>query len=238
MKAILVGDLHLREKAPAGRIDDFAQVQRDKVRQILTIAKEQRVDFILQAGDFFDYPKQKKDFIYSYVDLFKEFAIPIYCVLGNHDLFSEKTPLYWLKLEKVITVIEDKIELDDVVLYGVRPYGEIPQPENNNVMKKNVLVIHKMIGNEPQLLAQNIVSCSQFANQTVNYRLRLVGDYHFRWEHFENGWTINPGAVVRLRRTKWDMMLEPSVVLWSSETEEITWYKLNFKPYKEVFKDD
>lgn len=56
VKLLYFGDFHNQEKAPTSRTDNFQETCDNKAREILQIAKENRVAAILQPGDFLDKP--------------------------------------------------------------------------------------------------------------------------------------------------------------------------------------
>lgn len=54
MKFLLIGDRHQSPHAPLTRIDDFEDTCRKKDNEILKIARDNGVEAILEAGDFFE----------------------------------------------------------------------------------------------------------------------------------------------------------------------------------------
>ncbi len=51
-KFLICGDWHLDEKKPKSRTESYVEDQKDKVKWILRFAKDEKVEAILQPGDF------------------------------------------------------------------------------------------------------------------------------------------------------------------------------------------
>ena len=77
MKFLYVGDLHQDELNPVHRIDDFANTRKEKINEILKIAKNNNVKAILHGGDFFNRPKMSNEFVTSIIETWNNQLIPI-----------------------------------------------------------------------------------------------------------------------------------------------------------------
>lgn len=112
MKILVIGDLHERVTSPENRIDNFQETLKNKVNEIINLARTNKVSAILHTGDFWDSPNPPLDFATEVVkqwtnidlaDVFKKIAnnenideiincfnnhIPIIGVVGNHELFG------------------------------------------------------------------------------------------------------------------------------------------------------
>ena len=114
MKLLLVGDLHLRFKAPANRLGNFFADQMEKLEYLFEIAKNNECEYILQPGDFChthtltDYTK------YRLIDLWNYYEIPLLCVAGQHDLrfhslqSLEKSSLKLLESARVVEILTEE----------------------------------------------------------------------------------------------------------------------------------
>lgn len=120
MKFLFVGDPHNQVRTPANRTDDFHETFRQKVKEVKQIAKEEKVNAVLQAGDFFHAPQYNNDFIMDVVNLWSfvpekyqllkdlqegtgdplkiakrlQEDIPYIGPIGNHDLIGESQRSY------------------------------------------------------------------------------------------------------------------------------------------------
>ena len=77
MKFLYVGDLHQDELEPVSRIDDFNETRKEKISEIMSIAKTNHVKAILHGGDFFNRPKMSNEFVTSVMEMWNEKLIPI-----------------------------------------------------------------------------------------------------------------------------------------------------------------
>lgn len=77
MKFLYVGDLHQDELEPVNRIDDFNETRKEKISEIINIAKTNNVKAILHGGDFFNRPKMSNEFVTSVMEMWNEELIPI-----------------------------------------------------------------------------------------------------------------------------------------------------------------
>jgi len=55
-KFLIVGDIHYRGNNPISRTDDFPAAIEAKMDEVHRLAKELKIDAILQTGDLFDSP--------------------------------------------------------------------------------------------------------------------------------------------------------------------------------------
>ena len=160
MKFLITGDFHLKLNNPQHRKDGFYLSQLEKVKFILELAKKEKCKGILQPGDFFDTPRPSYFLVQLYINLFKQYNIPIYTIFGQHDLYlhsedsKNKTALKVMEASGVITLLDSKttgiiqIKTQDnlqlINLYGCS-FNEEPLKTLNNSESFNILLIHKMI---------------------------------------------------------------------------------------------
>lgn len=93
MRSILiVGDIHLSDKNPISRIDDYNEAIFKKLDQIYFIAVENRVDGLVLLGDIFHLKSASRNSyrtvirMMQYIKRFKAVGIPVLKLVGNHDL--------------------------------------------------------------------------------------------------------------------------------------------------------
>src|SRR3990172_1120331 len=87
MKYLLCGDWHISDKKPENRIDDYWSTVKNKIEFILKTAQDEKVEKILQPGDFTDSPAMQWSSFIEITDLFNQYkTIPIFTVAGQHDL--------------------------------------------------------------------------------------------------------------------------------------------------------
>jgi len=103
-KVMFVGDIHLMDKQPKNRLDDYSLAIRTKLIECFTVAEEKKVDAVVLLGDLFEVYEvgpllrnQTLDILKGVPNGNKPWPFPIYVCVGNHDLDSssnlEKTAL-------------------------------------------------------------------------------------------------------------------------------------------------
>ena len=103
-KVMFVGDIHLMDKQPKNRLDDYSLAIRTKLIECFTVAEEKKVDAVVLLGDLFEVYEvgpllrnQTLDILKGVPNGNKPWSFPIYICVGNHDLDSssnlEKTAL-------------------------------------------------------------------------------------------------------------------------------------------------
>lgn len=88
MKYLIVGDVHLKGKNPASRVDDYYKSIMKKLIYIYKISND--YDGVIFTGDIFDTPNVSYSVIYNFSELLKLFKVPVYTCIGNHDVQSGK----------------------------------------------------------------------------------------------------------------------------------------------------
>jgi exonuclease SbcD len=103
-KVMFVGDIHLMDKQPKNRLDDYSLAIRTKLIECFTVAEERKLDAVVLLGDLFEVYEvgpllrnQTLDILKGVPNGNKPWSFPIYVCVGNHDLDSssnlEKTAL-------------------------------------------------------------------------------------------------------------------------------------------------
>ena len=264
MRLGILGDLHLTNRGPSRRLDNYFETQMDKLDQSFTIFDDYGCEVIIQPGDFCDSPTIS-DRVKAVVIKFlmeratpesycnysnaNELHGPWYCVFGQHDISGHSvstlpnSPLAVLAAAGVVTILScvdwpvGTVSKDSdvcVVLYGAG-FGElVPKPVSRD--NYNVLVTHRMIGDRPLYPGQELANPRQFLRNHPDYNLVICGDYHYRFADTYCGRTIiNPGALVRKTISKFDLEHKPAVAVFDTSTNEFEFIELNVKPAEEVF---
>ena len=103
-KVMFVGDIHLMDKQPKNRLDDYSLAIRTKLIECFDIAEERKLDAVVLLGDLFEVCEvgallrnQTLNILNGGPNGNKAWSFPIYICVGNHDLDSssnlEKTAL-------------------------------------------------------------------------------------------------------------------------------------------------
>ncbi len=240
MKIGVLGDLHITNKAPTRRKDDYFQTLLRKLRQALEIFEDNDCHFVVQVGDFFDTPTVANRVKIDVMRLLHDFSHHIYCCAGQHDIsgHSLKTlsnsPLMVLNEAFCGVSIVGREELDNVHIYGASFGEEVPKV--CDLDKFNVLVTHRMIGNRPLFPGQELESPRNFLRANPNFNLVLVGDYHYAFQDTYQGRLIlNTGCIVRKNLNDVREGLSPKVSIVSVPDLTVQEFPLNCESVETVF---
>ena len=234
MKLLLVSDLHLMGRTPVSRKDNFPDTQYGKMEEINETAEAAGAT-VLQAGDFFDSFNPSFGLVRRYIDLLATGDINC-CnwevILGQHDMYMwnldsvDRTPLAVMESAGAVRIIRDKKSYShkNTMIYGCSWGQEIPELDKN-YDGCNILVIHRNIGDKALFPGHELISPKRFLNKFKGWDLVLCGDYHFPFEYkLGNSLIINTGVICRKSIVEKDV--EPSVVLYDTDTGEHEWVKL------------
>ena len=157
MKFVHIADMHfdspfvnLSDKENLG---DIRRLEQRKVfKKVIEYIKEHEIKNLFISGDLYEQKYIKKSTIEYINNLFKEIPeTKIFISPGNHDPYVKNSyynKFYWNENVKIFTSEIEKIELEDVDIYG---YGfdnfycknsGIENIEIENKNKLNILIIH------------------------------------------------------------------------------------------------
>lgn len=247
MRLLILGDLHLRTINPERRIDDFFQTQLGKMKQVFAIAKKHNCEAILQPGDMWDNPNPSKYAIARYIRLFRHHKIPIYMVIGQHDMTMhnldsvKKSAVYILVASGCVQLVgldEKPFPIGgDVWLYGLS-FGQTPwftkDPTCPDVDEKgySIVMAHINVGSKKLYPDQKVISPNAFQKRYPWADLHVVGDQHYT---FQEGTVLNAGCLVRKTIADVERLHKPGVFIHDTETQKTVWEALTIKPWEEVF---
>jgi len=81
-------DVHLSDRTPRSRKDNWTQTVLGKLRQVGRIAREVKADAVLDGGDFFDVKSPQRNshaLVRATAEVHKDYPCPVYANVGNHD---------------------------------------------------------------------------------------------------------------------------------------------------------
>lgn len=235
MRILYFTDTHIRGTSPRGRIDDFFAAMKQKLSEIIAIAKSEQVDFVLHGGDVFDRPNLSPAVVREFSHLFRGFRVPIYAIAGNHDIYGhnpatvERTMLGLLEAFGIINLIghNDFILLTKnglrVQLTGQpfhydldkRPIVEDYAVTNKLDADYCIHMVHGMLVERslPDGVPHTMVSSLWEMESDAN--ILLTGHYHagFPLQQRNGKYIINPGSIARLSNQSAEIRRLPQVVL-------------------------
>ncbi len=246
-KFLYLQDFHITGKNPINRLDNYYQSMLKKLDEILSIAKEQKVDFIIDGGDFFNSYLVSNTIVDDVLDKIESAKISWNMLYGNHCLLnghienSKATSLahmfnrskYVSHLEKIAKPIEnwqiDGIEYDYNIEEDIKKKGL----KCSTKAKYKIAIVHALIALK-SLPSQVIHVVAK--DIKTNYDIIFVAHYHIGWGIKE----INKTKFINLscigRRSKNETIIKPKVAILDTKKGEVEVIELKTaKPYKEVF---
>lgn len=213
MKFVHIADMHfdcpfinLADKDGLGDIRRLEQ--RQVFKKVIEYIKENNIELLLISGDLYEHQYVKKSTIEYINQLFKE--IPntrIFISPGNHDPYLKNSyynKFLWSENVKIFTSKIEKVELEDVNIYG---FGfdnfycrdvDIESIELNNKNKFNFLVIHGTLDGA-NLDDREYNSMSKKMLKEKGFDYVALGHIHkLDYNQEENQNIVYPGSTVSL----------------------------------------
>lgn len=244
MKLLYLQDFHLSGIASENRKDNYQKSMLLKLDEILEIAKNKKVDFIIDGGDFLEIPIIANTIVDEVLDRIESKKIIWYMLFGNHcekghNIENSKgtSMAHMIRRSKCVKWL-DTIETDNCYIKGIeyKHNIELNIKENglfHNIKNKfTIVIIHALI-TEKRLpkKAMHIY----YKDIKTNYDYLLISHNHHPFEFkLNNTIFLDIGCVGRRKID--EKNIEPSVLLIDTETKELKTIKLkSAKKGSEVF---
>jgi DNA repair protein SbcD/Mre11 len=250
LKIITFTDIHLADKNPISRKDDYKESIFNKLEQIKDICEEKKVDLAICAGDIFHIKtptKNSHQLVSQLVMLFKSFPCPVVTIYGNHDVTQNN--IINLPRQPYFTLIKSEacIDLEDITYENVRIFkvdglAEIPYTDFNRERKDEkiqICVAHVNASSKfSDLFGERVYTYQELEKTSPD--IFVFGHYHpdqgieiRNGKHF-----INVGSISRGSLSKDDLNRIPSIgYIEINENYEIktSKIKLNVLDASEIF---
>lgn len=218
---IISADLHITNKTPASRKDDYQAAQDRKLRFICELAKESPPWII--AGDLFDQAKPGDWIERHVIEMFNEFNVTPILIPGQHDLpghslkqipdsglgvLKAANVIYLLTTPKILEIGTPYFMnlVEPMGIFGC-PYGQKP-PKNldwSRIFGLRVLLWHHMVIQEPLWPGQVADKAGAILRQNKQFDLIITGDNHQTFVQREMVYDkdrgqqllVNPGSMMR-----------------------------------------
>lgn len=232
MKLLFIGDPHLDSRNPLNRIDDYREVTINKLKEIHRLCLVNGVKMVIFAGDMFhryDISLHYLTAVIEVFNLFKDSAIEVYSLVGNHDLprntfaLFDTTPLALLfktGIIKPLVTYENGVAkcryleedgITTVVCGADFTRAEvIDSYDLSNVTGLKILVMHYATDNTIPGESISREQLSQFSVVVSGH------DHHYYEPSGKKPLVLRPGSLTR--RTKDDYNLTRNIVVYLVDT--------------------
>lgn len=256
VKILLLGDVHLSDRAPSSCTDSYLDDLFDLLYQSTALAKELNADAVVQLGDMFHIKQPNRTSHYCVamaLEWARSSAVPIGVVPGNHDMLHDRLdsvlqtqPLGVLAKAGAIDLLTGgwaEGAFSELPVYSVPWLQEWSHTEVQRALftymemgLPGLLVTHAPFfppGQEP--LYEHYLT-SDFADRMGGIGSVAYGHIHdWHGVYTVNGTQfMNHGALSRGSLTESNMRRPVGVTLWDSVTG-FEFIPLDYKPAEEVF---
>lgn len=245
MKVLTLADIHIRDTAPRTRTDNFPETLFSKFSWCLELARKEKCDAILIAGDIFHSVRTSYESIAKFIQIVKEHnknnhSPKIYLIAGQHDLRNhtvdiKNTPLAILNKTNVISILKNKEPYiyDNSDIYGCGWKEEIPKVIDKK--RFNILVLHRMVVESNVLFPgqTNLIKAEDLLKDN-DFDLIISGDNHQHFISSYNGkYLINCGSLMRSNSNQ--INHHPKCVIFDTTLRTMHIYDIPVQPYNIVF---
>lgn len=252
MKIACLGDLHLRDTIPKGRMDPYPMILLGKFDFILDVCDKHGIEVLIQPGDFFESVLASVHIMRRAAAILRSHIVKVYVVYGQHDLRyhasdTNNVPLQLFEdfnlvkrlhpnkgtlLSHPVARVHPKVKR--VVGWGSSWNEEIPNLMDPNDI--NIWATHRMIIDNKKLwdgmkeftLAKHLLKQNPF-------NLIITGDNHRSFvTKYGLRWLVNCGS---LGRTNIDQAAHiPHFMVFDTDSRKLVKARVPIRPPKEVLK--
>ena len=241
-KIITFTDIHLADRGPFSRKDDYRQTILNKLEQIADICLETKADIALCGGDIFHLktPVKNSHFLVSQaIEIFKNFPCPVYSIYGNHDLRQDnlstlpKQPFYTLVKSGSIKYLKDELfDQGQIRVFGM-DYCSNPDYTDFNRDRSNekiqICLAHVNASSKfDNLFGERVYTYQELQNTSPD--IFIFGHYHpDQGIEVHNGkYFVNVGSLSRGSLKKDELTRIPSIgYIEIADNFSITCKKIN-----------
>jgi len=217
MKIGYITDTHFRDISPINRIDDFYNIQLEKLNNLLNILKKNKIKYLIHGGDFFDSPNVSYRLLYDIINILKKSKIKIYCNIGNHDIYGYnlqtlyRTALGILYKTGLIYMMDDIKNNKDFDCCNIKfiPAAKILDIEKYK-NKCDIIVSHDSITDKAVMFDH--IRLETIADIAIA-KLILCSHIHFPfYKKINNKIFLNPGCLIRQNIIEKDIVPVLSII--------------------------
>ena len=253
-------DVHLSDRAPSSRTDDWADAVFDKLGQVRDLAREVNAAAIIDGGDFFHIKSPGRNshaLVNRTAEHHNTYPCPVYCTPGNHDAvygdysFLPQQPLGVLYSTGVFKRLYDEHEAVfrrsggvTVRVVGIPYHGTSYDMERFTSIEKGdedvlICVAHVLASHKGGTMfeGEDIIRYADLVDTAPD--VYLFGHWHKNQGVEEIGGKqfVNIGSLTRgsLSQDNLDRVPAAAVLRCTEQGVEIEVVPLNVRPAEEVF---
>lgn len=248
---ISVGDIHLADRTPKFRKDNYKETGLNELKLIRDVATERKADAVFCTGDIFHdkaATRNSHSLVKDAIQIFSSFPCPVYSIIGNHDIAYNrletiaKQPLGVLFESGALKRL-DRVTIKCVDIVGVH-FSEDNTNETLYCQKVEgrplIAVCHALATPEGgDFYGEQIFSYAQLA-ESGNPDVYIFGHFHHDQgiQTFNGKQFINLGAIARgaLNKDNIDRQVKVGLIEYGkNKTFKCSEINLNVLPGTEIF---
>ena len=249
-KILYIQDSHIKGKNPENRLGNYYQDVMTKIKEVIKIAKKNKVKYIIHGGDLYESELVSNVMVDEFIDLVEKAEIQWLILPGNHDEIGHSWELskasslaHIFRRSKYIEQLTNMGYTDAITsaeIEGFKYYHNIEQSlkekgliSNFPTAKYKISIVHAMITLKPLPF-----ECMHVVAKDIktDFDVVLVAHNHHGWGIKEINGTkfVNIGCIGRRKIDEKD--IKPSCLLIDTDTKELKIIELkSAKPAEEVF---
>lgn len=228
MKIAIINDVHLTDKIPRCRKDNYLQAILNKLEVVL-----KNNDIVICLGDLFDTASVTTEVVYAFISLLMKYPDKqFYTIYGNHDLY--KYSLESLNRTSLGLLFKlDLVKHLDTLIIGDYKFKEITFVKSNPIVP--------IVDNRTILLGHYFYECSLCPHysitkeQIINSKAKYVflGHDHQPYQNMLLGETIlvRQGSVCRNTSNSYNYGRNPiytQIEILNDKSSTHSYFKINF----------
>lgn len=252
-------DVHLSDRAPSSRTDDWADAVFDKLGQVRDLAREVNAAAILDGGDFFHIKSPTRNshaLVHRTAEHHAKYPCPVFCTPGNHDAvygdysFLPQQPLGVLFSTGVFNRLYDEHEARfesngvTVRVVGIPYHGTSYDMERFTSIEKGdedilICVAHVLASHKGGTMfeGEDIIKYADLLDTAPD--VFLFGHWHKNQgvEEIGSKQFVNIGSLTRgsLSQDNLDRVPAAAVLRCTSDGVKVEVVPLNVRPAEDVF---
>jgi DNA repair exonuclease SbcCD nuclease subunit len=251
-KLLYVTDVHLKDKPPVSRIDDYAEALFGKFLKLRKLCEKLSIDAFLIGGDLFDVKDSVKVSHYltrRSIEIFKSFPCPVYSIVGNHDIKYDRLdtiseqPLGVLFESGAVQRLT-KAEFGNTEVIGVDFTSDKNTEVSDFVFEKTadeqiLSTHHNLFLGKTEFFDEKAISYEQLEKE-VNAWLVLCGHIHYppNGEYIvkvKDTYFVNPGSLSRGSLSKDNLQRPVQAALIDTDEKSVELVNIKAAPPEEIF---
>jgi len=249
-KFLYLQDFHISGKNPCNRNDNYYESMLLKLDEVLEIAKINKVDFVIDGGDFFESPIVTNTIVDDVLDRIESKKIKWFMLYGNHceigkniNVSGATSISHMIRRSKFVEHLET-IETEDLFIQGFDYYHSI----ESDLKEKGLMSINKRENKIKIAVIHALITLKSLPDKVMHLPIKALKtdfDYVFV-AHNHKGWSefqqkgVKIANISCLGRSAVDEAdIKPTVAIYDSKTDNLSLIPLKCaKLGKDVFELD